>query len=62
VPVVRGMMLYDPTTIEYPFEVRELLAYCPDAHRSEWACDDGEIDVSQCYSTRAAAEAAKGKS
>ncbi len=59
VPVVPGMILFDPVWIDRHFPIEELLVYCPDATRSEW--HDGEVDVSQCYSTKAAAKAAKGK-
>jgi len=61
VPVVPGMVLHDPIWIEDPFGVHQLLVFCPNARRSEWSCNDGEVDTSQCYSTREAAQAAKEK-
>jgi len=60
VPVVPGMMLWDPVWIDRSFAVHSLDVYCPEARRSEWVVE-GYVDVSQCFSTQAAAEAAKGK-
>lgn len=58
VVVLPGMTLYEHCWME-PFHVRELVAVSDDVKRSEWMCDDGEIDPLQCYSTREAAEAAE---
>ena len=55
VPVVPGMTLWDPVWIDRPFGVHGLQVFCPNASRSEWICNDGEIDPGQCYSTREAA-------
>jgi len=61
VPVVPGMTLWDSIWLGRPFGVQQLSVFCPNASRSEWMCNEGEVDVSQCYSTRAAAEAAGEK-
>ena len=59
VPVVPGMTLWDPVWPDDPFGVQALLVFCPNARRSEWMCNDGEVDAAQCYSTREAADAAR---
>lgn len=56
VAIVPGMALWEGTKSD-PFHVSELIPFSNDTKRSEWMCD-GEIDPAQCYSTRAAAEAA----
>ena len=56
VPVLPGMTLWDSVWINKPFVVHSLLVFCPEAARSEWTTNDGEVDPGQCYSTREAAE------
>ena len=57
VPIVPGMTLWEHLS-RPPLHVAQLLVRSNDTCRSEWMCDDGEIDEAQCYSTREAMEAA----